>query len=286
MPAIRCASFSKRSLSRASRSSVCGSFAGALGADFWPPAADDCEARRGASLSRLCKSDERLLAPLISRLGLLPAPLMESCLWGRLFYCRGFDVLYQIRGSVLCLVRGLSLVPCPVGCHSDLRPRPLAQRGVLPPECVPGCGCAPVAPALVAKRRAVEKEKLKDGLRRWVGGVWRGEVKERSESVKNGTSAQALGECGGSAASGNASGKAISRIPRKARENTKSALELALFGGPIEGHEQGTLEKAFRALICCTAHLRLYVEGQSSVTGVVPHIDILSVEVIWFSGFE
>ncbi|KAI1116550.1 hypothetical protein F5Y14DRAFT_68242 [Nemania sp. NC0429] len=60
----------------------------------------------------------------------------------------------------------------------------LVQRGVLPPECVPGCGCAPVAPALVAKRRAVEKEKLKDGLRRWVGGVWRGEVKERSEGVR------------------------------------------------------------------------------------------------------
>ncbi|KAF2971558.1 hypothetical protein GQX73_g1965 [Xylaria multiplex] len=60
----------------------------------------------------------------------------------------------------------------------------LVQRGVLPPECVPGCGCAPIAPALVAKRRAVEKEKLKDGLRRWVGGVWRGEVKERSEGVK------------------------------------------------------------------------------------------------------
>ncbi|KAI3333785.1 hypothetical protein F4824DRAFT_234099 [Ustulina deusta] len=60
----------------------------------------------------------------------------------------------------------------------------LVQRGVLPPECVPGCGCGPIAPALVAKRRAVEKEKLKDGLRRWVGGVWRGEVKERSEGVR------------------------------------------------------------------------------------------------------
>ncbi|KAI0193101.1 hypothetical protein F4808DRAFT_464891 [Astrocystis sublimbata] len=60
----------------------------------------------------------------------------------------------------------------------------LVQRGVLPPECVPGCGCAPIAPALVAKRRAVEKEKLKDGLRRWVGAVWRGEVNERSEGVK------------------------------------------------------------------------------------------------------
>ncbi|KAK5625989.1 hypothetical protein RRF57_001705 [Xylaria bambusicola] len=60
----------------------------------------------------------------------------------------------------------------------------LVQRGVLPAECVPSFGCGPIAPALVAKRRAVEKEKLKDGLRRWVGGVWRGEVKERSEGVK------------------------------------------------------------------------------------------------------
>ncbi|KAI0395487.1 hypothetical protein F5Y17DRAFT_192242 [Xylariaceae sp. FL0594] len=60
----------------------------------------------------------------------------------------------------------------------------LVQRGVLPPECVSGHGCAPVAPALVAKRRAVEKAKLKDSLRRWVGSVWRGEVQERSEGVK------------------------------------------------------------------------------------------------------
>lgn len=56
----------------------------------------------------------------------------------------------------------------------------LVQRGVLPEECVEGT----VAPGLVAKRRAVEREKLKDGLRRWVGGVWRGEVRERAEGVK------------------------------------------------------------------------------------------------------
>ncbi|KAI1338905.1 hypothetical protein F5Y15DRAFT_424347 [Xylariaceae sp. FL0016] len=62
----------------------------------------------------------------------------------------------------------------------------LVQRGVLPPECVPGCSgvTAPLAPGLVAKKRAVEKEKLKDGLRRWVGGVWRGEVRERGEGVR------------------------------------------------------------------------------------------------------
>ncbi|KAH8649170.1 hypothetical protein BX600DRAFT_517557 [Xylariales sp. PMI_506] len=56
----------------------------------------------------------------------------------------------------------------------------LVQRGVLPGECVEGS----VAPGLVARKRAVERERLKDGLRRWVGGVWKGEVRERGEGVK------------------------------------------------------------------------------------------------------
>ncbi|RYP46081.1 hypothetical protein DL768_007673 [Monosporascus sp. mg162] len=80
----------------------------------------------------------------------------------------------------------------------------LVQRGVLPPECCPsvnsldgehgsaggGSGgvCygygGPVSPALVARRRAVERERLKDGLRRWVGAVWRGEVRVRGEGVR------------------------------------------------------------------------------------------------------
>jgi hypothetical protein len=41
-----------------------------------------------------------------------------------------------------------------------------------------------VAPALVAKRKAIEREKVKDGLRRWVGAVWKGEVRERGEGVR------------------------------------------------------------------------------------------------------
>ncbi|KAI2621335.1 hypothetical protein GGS21DRAFT_535985 [Xylaria nigripes] len=79
-----------------------------------------------------------------------------------------------------------NLVAIRLSRRLPLRPsaETLVQRGVLPPECVSSCGHAPIAPALVAKRRAVEKEKLKDGLRRWVGGVWRGEVEERSEWVK------------------------------------------------------------------------------------------------------
>jgi len=55
----------------------------------------------------------------------------------------------------------------------------------LPPECVPGrAGQASVAPALVAKKRAVERERVKDALRRWVGSVWTGEVRTREEGVR------------------------------------------------------------------------------------------------------
>ncbi|KAI2617759.1 hypothetical protein GGR54DRAFT_194990 [Hypoxylon sp. NC1633] len=75
-----------------------------------------------------------------------------------------------------------NLVAIRLSRRLPLRPsaESLVQRGVLPPEVVEGS----VAPGLVAKRRAVEKERLKDGLRRWVGAVWRGEVRERSEGVK------------------------------------------------------------------------------------------------------
>ncbi|CAK7235316.1 hypothetical protein SBRCBS47491_009252 [Sporothrix bragantina] len=58
----------------------------------------------------------------------------------------------------------------------------LVERCVLPPECAPGIGH--VAPALAARTRAVEREKLKDGLRRWVGAVWQREVGRRSERIR------------------------------------------------------------------------------------------------------
>ncbi|KAI1387944.1 uncharacterized protein F4822DRAFT_296647 [Hypoxylon trugodes] len=75
-----------------------------------------------------------------------------------------------------------NLVAIRLSRRLPLRPsaETLVQRSILPPEVVEGS----VAPGLVAKKRAVEKEKLKDGLRRWIGAVWRGEVRERSEGVK------------------------------------------------------------------------------------------------------
>ncbi|KAK8116474.1 uncharacterized protein PG998_004755 [Apiospora kogelbergensis] len=91
-----------------------------------------------------------------------------------------------------------NLVAIRLSRRLPLRPsaETLVQRGVLPGECVPQSrqGQGPedgvrrvvmtVAPGLVAKKRAVERERLKDGLRRWVGGVWTGEVRERAEGVR------------------------------------------------------------------------------------------------------
>ncbi|KAG8169652.1 hypothetical protein KVR01_000397 [Diaporthe batatas] len=60
-------------------------------------------------------------------------------------------------------------------------PEALVARAVLPPECVPFGGSSAVAPALVAKRRAVEREQVRDGMRRWVGGVWERRWREKAE---------------------------------------------------------------------------------------------------------
>ncbi len=54
---------------------------------------------------------------------------------------------------------------------------------MLPAECLPAAAGG-VAPALVARKRAVERERVKDGLRGWVGSVWRGRVREREEGVR------------------------------------------------------------------------------------------------------
>ena len=56
---------------------------------------------------------------------------------------------------------------------------------MLPAECVPGMSPGVVvAPAIVARKRAVERERVKDGLRKFVGSVWIGGVRERGEGVR------------------------------------------------------------------------------------------------------
>lgn len=80
-----------------------------------------------------------------------------------------------------------SLVAIRLARRLAVRPSPevLVERCVLPPECIPGQdGPGKVAPAIVAKKRAVERERVKDGLRRWVGAVWERRVKEKAEGIK------------------------------------------------------------------------------------------------------
>ncbi|KAG9255564.1 uncharacterized protein F5Z01DRAFT_547902 [Emericellopsis atlantica] len=62
------------------------------------------------------------------------------------------------------------------------RPSPevLVERAVLPKECVPGLTTVHLTPRIVQRKKTIERERIKDGLRRWIEGTWRGrvEVKE------------------------------------------------------------------------------------------------------------
>lgn len=84
-----------------------------------------------------------------------------------------------------------SLVSIRLSRRLAARPSPeaLVTRAILPAECRPG---GPVAPAIVAKKRAVEKERVKDGLRRFVA-VWTGEVRQRSEGVRRWEESRGVG---------------------------------------------------------------------------------------------
>ncbi|PHH78388.1 hypothetical protein CDD80_6945 [Ophiocordyceps camponoti-rufipedis] len=69
----------------------------------------------------------------------------------------------------------------------------LVERAVLPKECVPGMCPVLVSPAIVARRKAIEKEKVKDGLRRWIASKWTGEVREREEDVRKSEESHGVG---------------------------------------------------------------------------------------------
>ncbi|KAI5459378.1 hypothetical protein BGZ63DRAFT_361907 [Mariannaea sp. PMI_226] len=69
----------------------------------------------------------------------------------------------------------------------------LVERSVLPKECVPGlCGIS-IAPGLVSKKMAIEKERIKDGLRGWIASIWRSKVKERAEDVRQWEESRGIG---------------------------------------------------------------------------------------------
>lgn len=76
------------------------------------------------------------------------------------------------------LARSLTAIRLSRRLAARPEPETLVARSVLPPECVP---FGSVAPGLVAKRRAVEREQVRDGMRRWVGGVWERRWREKAE---------------------------------------------------------------------------------------------------------
>ncbi|KAH6609962.1 f-box domain-containing [Trichoderma cornu-damae] len=94
--------------------------------------------------------------------------------------------IFMTNNTVISRRLARSLVSIRLSRRLASRPsaRDLVQRCVLPQECVPGMFPVHVAPGLVAKRKAIEKERLKDGLRRWISGKWKGEVKEREEDAR------------------------------------------------------------------------------------------------------
>ncbi|GFP55849.1 hypothetical protein ACSS6W_006023 [Trichoderma asperelloides] len=94
--------------------------------------------------------------------------------------------IFLTNNTVISRRLARSLVSIRLSRRLASRPsaKDLVQRSVLPQECVPGMFPVHVAPGLVAKRKAIEKERLKDGLRQWISGKWKGEVKEREEDVR------------------------------------------------------------------------------------------------------
>ncbi|RFU81022.1 f-box domain-containing [Trichoderma arundinaceum] len=94
--------------------------------------------------------------------------------------------IFMTNNTVISRRLARSLVSIRLSRRLASRPsaRDLVQRSVLPQECVPGMFPVHVAPGLVAKRKAIEKERLKDGLRRWISSKWKGEVKERGEDAR------------------------------------------------------------------------------------------------------
>lgn len=94
--------------------------------------------------------------------------------------------IFQTHTTVVSRRLARSLVSIRLSRRLAARPSPeaLAERAVLPKECVPGMAPVLVAPAIAAARRHVERERVKDRLRRWIASTWRGEVREREEGVR------------------------------------------------------------------------------------------------------
>ena len=78
-----------------------------------------------------------------------------------------------------------SLVSIRLARKLSSRPEPqdLVRRAVLPQECVPRREGRWEAPAIVQRKKVIERERIKDGLRSWLERRWMGERGRRESEV-------------------------------------------------------------------------------------------------------
>ncbi|KAF4335981.1 f-box domain protein [Fusarium beomiforme] len=103
--------------------------------------------------------------------------------------------IFMTHTSIVSRKLARSLVSIRLSRRLAARPSAaaLVERSVLPKECVPGMASVHVAPAIVAKKKAIEKEKVKDGLRQWIASRWKREVKERQDGVRRWEESRGIG---------------------------------------------------------------------------------------------
>ncbi|CEI68810.1 unnamed protein product [Fusarium venenatum] len=103
--------------------------------------------------------------------------------------------IFRTNTSIVSRRLARSLVSIRLSRRLAARPSvaSLVERSVLPKECVPGMASVHVAPAIVAKKKAIEKEKVKDGLRQWIASRWRREVRERQDGVRKWEESRGIG---------------------------------------------------------------------------------------------
>ncbi|EEU38313.1 uncharacterized protein NECHADRAFT_91410 [Fusarium vanettenii 77-13-4] len=91
--------------------------------------------------------------------------------------------IFMTQTSIVSRRLARSLVSIRLSRRLAARPSAaaLVERSVLPKECVPGMVPVHVAPAIVARKKAIEKERIRDGLRQWIASKWRREVRVRQE---------------------------------------------------------------------------------------------------------
>ncbi|KAL5600881.1 uncharacterized protein BROUX77_005130 [Berkeleyomyces rouxiae] len=94
--------------------------------------------------------------------------------------------IFMTNTSVVSRRLGRSLASIRLARQLASRPPPevLVERSLMPRECVPGLTPVPLSPSIVAKKRAIERELVKDVLRHWVGTVWTGKARTKADDIQ------------------------------------------------------------------------------------------------------